>query len=232
VERVIRDRQILLVPLGKGTVGVETAQLLGTLLLSTIWQAILSRTRVPASERHPVFVYLDEAQDVLRLPVDAADMLAQARGLGAAFTVAHQHLGQITDREVKAALLGTVRSTLVFQCGWDDANIFARSFGPHLTADDLQGLAVFEFALRPFVGGQTLTPVTGTTLPLGPAVRDGQNIAAISRERDGARRDAVEAALRARLGLDKQDTDKSGKPGSGTPTIGRRRKTPGQGGAP
>ena len=171
--QIIHERKVLLVPLGKGTVGMETAALLGTLVLSNVWHAILSRTRLPIAARLPVMVYVDEAQDVLRLPVDVADMLAQARGLGAGFTLAHQYLGQITDKQVKAALLGTVRSTIAFQCGWEDAAVLAHSYAPHLTADDLRGLAAYEIALRPCVDGQTMTPVTGTTLALPPVVLDG-----------------------------------------------------------
>jgi hypothetical protein len=107
LDQVLAERQVLLVPLSAGTLGAETAGLLGTLLLAALWQAILGRVRLPGNERHPVFVYIDEAQSVLKLPVDLADMLAQARGLGAAFTLAHQHLGQIDDRAVRSALLGT-----------------------------------------------------------------------------------------------------------------------------
>jgi type IV secretory pathway TraG/TraD family ATPase VirD4 len=106
---------VLLVPLSSGTLGAETAGLLGTLLLATLWQAVLGRVALHPSERHPVFVHIDEAQAVLKLPVDLADMLAQARGMGVSFTLAHQHLGQIEDRMVRSALLGTVRSQIVFQ---------------------------------------------------------------------------------------------------------------------
>jgi hypothetical protein len=224
IERLIRERRVLLVPLGKGTVGVETAALLGTLLLSSVWHAILSRTRMPPAARRPVMVYIDETQDVLRLPVDVADMLAQARGLGAGFTLAHQHLGQITDKQVRAALLGTVRSTIAFQCGWEDASVLAHSFAPHLSADDLRGLAAHEIAMRPCVNGQTATPVTGTTLALPPAIRDGRLVAQHSRERHGVPRPSVEAGLRARLAVASPAARDGRHPGTGGPTIGRRRK--------
>lgn len=79
---VFRERKTLLVSLAKGAVGVETAQLLGALLVASLWQATLARVATLASQRRPVFMYLDEFQDVLKLPLDIADMLAQARGLG------------------------------------------------------------------------------------------------------------------------------------------------------
>jgi Type IV secretion-system coupling protein DNA-binding domain len=226
LSRVLHERKVLLVPLSKGTLGAETAGLLGTLLLAALWQAILSRIRLPAGMRHPVFIYLDEAQDVLRLPVDLADMLAQARGLGAGFTLAHQHLGQVDNKQVKAALLGTVRSQLVFQSLRADAAELAKSYEPRLSADDLMGLAAYEFALRPAVDGQTLTPVTGTTLPLAEPVRDGLTLARASRQRFGVERPDVEAALKARSHAPGRQ---AGSP-RGTPFGRRRRATGGNGG--
>ena len=224
LERLINQAGVLLAPLGKSTVGQETAALLGALLLSTVWQAILARAQVPAAARRPLLVYVDEAQDVLRLPVDVADMLAQARGFGAGFALAHQHLGQIADKQVRAALLGTVRSTVAFQLGWEDAATLARSFDPHLTADDLRGLGGYEFALRPTVDGHTIAPVTGVALPLPPASRDGRALADASRRRYGLARHEVEAALRGRLTMPGGHRTAGSQTSSHTP-FGRRRRS-------
>jgi len=238
LNRVLRERRVLLVPLSSGTLGAETAGLLGTLLLATLWQAVLGRVVLAASERHPVFVHIDEAQSVLKLPVDLADMLAQARGLGVGFTLAHQHLGQIDDKQVRSALLGTVRSQIVFQAMREDAATLAPSYAPRLTADDLMGLARYEFAMRPLVDGQTLAPLTGTTLPLPPSIRDGSALAETSRQRLGKPRADIEAALKIR-GRAPEDSaqdkpkaaakDKDGKPSKGQ-TFGRRRKSADSGG--
>lgn len=231
INQVLAQRKILLVPLGKGTVGVETASLLGTLLLSTVWHGLLGRSRQPASQRAPVAVFIDEAQDVLRLPVDLADMLAQARSLGGAFTLAHQHLGQITDKQIKAALLGTVRSSVVFQCAFDDAATMAKAYAPHLTADDLQGLAAYEVALRLCHNGRTGVPTTGHTRPLGEATADPVRLARLSQERYGVARPRVDEAIERRLevpastaGSRSARSSRSGNspsPGQ-SPALGRR----------
>jgi hypothetical protein len=237
--RILAEKRVLLVPLSSGTLGAETAGLLGTLLLAALWQAVLGRVTLYPSERHPVFVFIDEAQSVLKLPVDLADMLAQARGMGVSFTLAHQHLGQIDDRAVKSALLGTVRSQIVFQVMREDAAALAPSYAPRLTADDLMGTARWEFAMRPLVDGQTLAPLTGTTLPLPSAVRDGTALAEASRERYGRPRAGVEAALQARGQAPEDDaepktrkrpTSKNGRTGSESEPakrqpFGRRRKS-------
>jgi hypothetical protein len=197
VADVFRKRRILLVPLSKGTVGTDTAQLLGALLVASLWQATLSRAAIPAEHRRPAFIYLDEFQDVLRLPLDVADMLAQARGLGVGVVLAHQYLGQLTA-DVKTAVLGTVRSQVAFQLDYDDAKTLEKRFVP-LTSDDLMGLDAYEVALRLSIGGRTLSPVTGATVALPLSLNDGQAVARASQARYGSPRAEVEAALRTRV---------------------------------
>jgi Type IV secretion-system coupling protein DNA-binding domain len=194
---VFWGRKTLLVSLAKGAVGTETAQLLGALLVASLWQTTLARVAVPAAKRRPVFMYLDEFQDVLKLPLELADMLAQARGLGVGLVLAHQHLGQLPDA-VKTAVLGTARTQITFQLDHDDARALERRLAP-LTAADLMGLEAYEIAMRPSVGGATLVPVTGRTSPLPEPVRDGAALAEQSRRHYGAARADVETALDARL---------------------------------
>jgi hypothetical protein len=191
-----RKRRIVLVPLSKGTLGTETTQLVGSLLVAGIWQATLARVRVPQERRRPTWLYADEFQDVVRLPIDLADMLAQARGLGLGLVLAHQHLGQLPEA-VKTAILSTARTQVLFQLDYDDARTMEQRFAP-LTAHDLMGLGHYEIALRPCLDGRTAGVVTATTLPPVGAVTDGAALAGSSRERYGVDRAEVEAALLSR----------------------------------
>jgi len=197
LDDVFTRRRIVLVSLAKGKLGSDTAALLGSLIIAGFWQATLGRIDVPADRRHPVMVYLDEFQDVYRLPLDLADMLAQARGLGVGLTLSHQYLGQLSN-QMKTAVLGTTRTQVVFQLQPDDARAVSPLFTP-LMGDDLVGLAAYEVAIRPSVDGTTLGPVTGRTLPLGSPTTDGAALARASRARFGTPRAAVEDALRQRL---------------------------------
>lgn len=143
------------------------------------------------------WMYLDEFQQVVRLPIDLADMLAQARGFGLGLTLAHQYLGQLSP-EIKAAVLGTTRSQVIFQVEEDDATELAPRFTP-LTRDDLTNLGPHEIALRPCVNGVTLPPVTGTTYPLPPPTTDPGKLVRRSLHRYGLPRAQIDHQINARV---------------------------------
>ena len=193
---VFTRRRIILVPLKKGLLGAETAALIGSLLVAGVWQATLTRAGIPEEQRHPVWMYLDEFQDIVRLPIDMADMLAQARALKLGLTLAHQFLSQV-NLQVRAAILGTTQSQLVFQLQHEDAKILAPRFTP-LTVGDLTTLGPFDIALRPCIAGATTGAVTGHTHPLPPPTRDPAELARASSTRYGQPRHTIEAELTAR----------------------------------
>jgi hypothetical protein len=125
LRQVFTERKVLLVSLAKGLLGQETAALLGSLVVAQMWQATLAQASVAPAKRQAVQLYIDEVQDYLRLPTDLADALAQARGLGVGFTLAHQFLGQLSPA-MRAAVLANARSRVCFQLGLDDATVMAR----------------------------------------------------------------------------------------------------------
>jgi hypothetical protein len=196
---IFTDRRVLLVNLAKGSLGSETSALLGSLLVSKLWMATLARIAVPGEQRRPVFAYLDEMQDIVRLPLSMSEILSQARGLGLGVTLATQFAAQLPE-SLRAAVLGTVGSLTTFAVDHDDARLLAKRFAP-LTVEDLQGLGRYEIALRPTVNGQRLAPVTGSTMPLTPVTRDGAELANASRQRYGTPRAEVERALRQRTAV-------------------------------
>ena len=199
--RAIADRKIVVMPLSRGLVGSETAALLSSLMLASLWQALLRRVRVAQAERHPFWLYVDEAAEVVRLPIDLADMLAEARGIGSGITLATQYLAQLPTA-VRDALLATVRSQVAFQLESADARLLARTFAPTLDEHDLRNLPPHEVAMRLAVDGRTSRPMTGLTRPLPPVrgsgMEAGAELPAASREQYGVARAEVEAAVRER----------------------------------
>jgi hypothetical protein len=70
-------KQILIVNLSRGLLGQDNSTLLGSLILTGIEQAAMSRAALPEAERKDHFVYLDEFQN-LTTPSTAA-MLSESR---------------------------------------------------------------------------------------------------------------------------------------------------------
>jgi hypothetical protein len=194
---VLANGKILLVSLASGLIGSEAAALLGALVVAELWHATTARAALPPNERRPVMAFLDEFQHFLHLPTDVPTVLAEARGLGLGVTLAHQFIGQLHN-EARDAVLGTVRSRVVFQMPAADARPLARELGGILTADDLQGLGAFEVVVQAFAGGYTQPPATGVTRPAPPGDDAAEELLAASRADYGVDRQSVETALRTR----------------------------------
>ena len=135
-------RRVVLVPLNKGSIGSESAKLLGSLIVGLTWTLALSRAKLPPERRHIVSLYIDELQDYLRLPTDLSDALAQARGLGVGITMAHQYRAQLSP-ELRAGIDANARNKIVFGLNSSDAKEMA-SMAPELTALDFMNLPRYE----------------------------------------------------------------------------------------
>lgn len=212
LSEVFTKRRILLVPLRSGIIGREAARLLGTMLVAQLWHTVQARTAVPTAKRHPVMIFIDEVQDYLRLPTDLGDALAQARGLGVAFTLAHQFLGQLSP-DLRAGVLSNARSRICFQLSHDDAVTLAKGH-PELGAEDFIALGRYEVYASLFADGRVTPYALGTTRAASPETTDPQAVRLASRDRYGRPLNDIEAGFTELL---KAPTDE--------PVPGRRRRS-------
>jgi hypothetical protein len=162
-------------------VGIETARLVGTLLLNAVWSAVKSGACDP---EQPTMLCLDEFQDFVHLPVDPESMLVQARSFGLSMVLAHQHLDQLPD-SLRSAVLANARSKVVFQATYDDARVFAREFGRSVTDEDFMNLGKYEVLCRFATDEGVSAPVRGETLPPGEGTGLVDEVRRRSRERYG-----------------------------------------------
>jgi hypothetical protein len=194
IEELLTKRKIVLVALRRGVIGPEAAALIGSLFVAELWQAVLARTTIAPERRHTVAVYADEFQDYVHLPTDMADALAQARGLGVALTLAHQHLAQLPN-QLRAAVLANARSRVCFQLAGDDAQTMARLSGGRLEVQDFQRLPRFEAYAQLVAGGEVTDFASLRTLPLAAASADADVVRDASRQRYGRPVEEVEAEI-------------------------------------
>jgi hypothetical protein len=199
IPRLLAEQRILLVYLPKGLIGAETAQLLGCLILTAIWQAAAQRAQLPPAQRHPFGLYVDEVQDFAAAPIPWDEMFAQGRKYGLSLTVAHQNLDQL-PRELREVILANARSKAVFALSSSDARVMERLFSPALSAADLQALDAHTIAAQVALdNGSTARPVTLLTPPPPESIGSAEPVRQVSREHYARPRAEVEAALRQRL---------------------------------
>ncbi|MBF6446618.1 type IV secretory system conjugative DNA transfer family protein [Nocardia elegans] len=208
IRQVLRQNKVLLVPLQKGVIGPEAAQLLGAIILAELWQAIRERAGTPEDTRTPVMVYIDEVQDYLRLPTDLGDALATARSLRASFHLAHQYQKQLPPAMLDA-FRNNARSRIAFQLQAGDAKDMAT--GQSVLAPEDFGALPAHHVYVNLMRDNTVQPwASGVTLPPPPETSDPNEIRRISRERYGQPLDEIEAGF-AEL-LDQVNGEADGAP--------------------
>jgi hypothetical protein len=189
-------RRIVLVNLNRGLLGGPVSNLLGALVLSQAWAALQRRSAIPRERRHVVGLYVDEFQSYVDVTggLDFGDLLAQARGLGGAVTIAHQNFSQISNT-LRAAVVANARSRISFHPSADDAKPLAAAFGSRLTADDLLRLGAYEAVAQVHLHGQPTQPFAVRTLPLEPWTSNPDDLRQRSARRYGMDGAAVDQAL-------------------------------------
>jgi len=181
----VLDGGLLLARLPKGTLGEDSARLLGSFVVAKVWQTVTARARAGQYARVDAALYLDEAQNFFTLPGSIADMLAEARGYRLSVVAAHQHLSQL-PRELRDAVSANARNKLIFNCSPEDARVLERHVAPELGEHDLSHLGAHQVAARLVVDFQEAPAFTLRTEPAPPPVP--------------GRAEAVRAAARERFG--------------------------------
>jgi len=181
---LLTKRRILIVPLNAGLIGSEASKLLGSLLVSALWSLALSRAAIAPERRHTVAIYIDEAQEFLRLGGELPDALARSRSLAFAWTLAHQYRDQFSG-EVRAAIDANARSKIVFALPAADAQAM-QTMASGLDAEDFMALPRFHFYAQLVQGGRPGPWLSGRSHPAPSSVSDAEAIIARSQRNYGA----------------------------------------------
>ncbi len=184
---------VVLVNLNSGALGPETTRLLGSLLLGQLRETVQRQTAVPQSKRRSVSVVVDEWQ-TFTAGMDFGDMLATARGMQTGFTLAHQHLAQLTPA-LRSAVLANTRSRVAFRPAKADAKDLAGVLGGRVTPDDLMRLPAYVAAAQVLVSGATSDPFLVKTPPLPEATESATEARQTVAERFGVDSDELDRQL-------------------------------------
>jgi len=162
LREVLDEGRIFLVNLAKGRIGADGAALLGSLIVSRIGLAGLSRADVPEHLRRHFFLYLDEFHSFTTTFLTT--MLSELRKYGVGLVLAHQYVSQVPT-EVRDAIFGNVGSVVSFRLGPLDSRIMANLLGPEITEFDLMNLPNHDIYVRLMVGGKLSSVFSAETFP-------------------------------------------------------------------
>ncbi len=165
LRKIMDDKKILIINLSKGRMGETNANLIGSMLITKIYLAAMSRadsTESVLSKLPPFYLYVDEFQNFAN--ESFADILSEARKYKLCLTVAHQYIEQMSD-EVRAAVFGNVGTMITFRVGAYDAEVLEKEFAPQFTAEDLVNLGRFQIYLKLMIDEVSSSPFSATTLP-------------------------------------------------------------------
>ncbi len=192
--KVMDERKILLVKLSQGAIGEENSHLLGTLIVSKLYQTALSRQD---SQSRPFFsCYLDEFHYFITPSMES--VLSGVRKYNLGLVLAHQEFRQLQGRnaEVASSVLSNCYTRICFRLGDTDAEKFASGFS-FFDASSLQNLSVGEAVGRIERAEYDFNLQVSRPVKVERVVAEGRKATVIneSRRQYAATKAEVEAAL-------------------------------------
>jgi hypothetical protein len=178
LREMMDTQKIIIINLSKGLMGNENAQLLGSLLVTKIYLAAMSRADAGPHEIKllPDFsLFVDEFQSFAN--ESFADILSEARKYKLNLHIAHQYVAQMPE-EVRDAVFGNVGTMVTFRVGSADAELFEKEFAPTFMQQDIVNLGQYQMYLRLMIDGVGSKPFSAQGLPPLPVSQEN-NIAAV-----------------------------------------------------
>lgn len=198
IREIMDNGKILVVNLSRGMVGEDNAAILGSLMVTKIQLAAMSRANVALDARKPFYLYVDEFQN---FATDSfAVILSEARKYGLNLTVANQYVSQM-DPVVRDAVFGNVGSMISFRVGADDATFLSKYFAPQFEPNDIMTLHNRTFVATMTIKGEKSIPFSGLTLNQPPRPTSYvEDIINSSRSKYTLKREAVEKLINDNMG--------------------------------
>ncbi len=122
-KELLDNGKILLVRLSRGQGFEQAAHFLSALIITRIQQEAMSRGEMPAAQRRPFYLYVDEFQTYTVTSFET--ILAESAKYRLSVTMANQTF-QTLPASLKGAILGNVGTVVAFRVGSEDAAVIQR----------------------------------------------------------------------------------------------------------
>jgi Type IV secretion-system coupling protein DNA-binding domain len=214
LREMMDNKKIIIVNLSKGRMGESNAQLLGSLLVTKIYLAAMSRADQGPHEIDllPDFsLFVDEFQSFAN--ESFADILSEARKYKLNLHIAHQYVEQMPE-EVRAAVFGNVGTLVAFRVGSADAELFEKEFAPTFMQQDIVNLGFAQVYMRLMIDGIGSKPFSARTLPPLALPEDNSTVEVIAASRRQFSRSRVEVEEQVKaltnMGRPDENTNRNG----------------------
>ena len=165
-EKLMNEHKIILINLSKSKIGEDNSSFLGSILLTKIKQAGMSRAKNDSKNNNDFYLYIDEFHNIITDTFES--FLSESRKYGVNLIISHQYIGQISSK-VQQAVLGNIGSIVAFRVGGDDAVKLKPEFAPIFDVKDMINLGVGEFYIKMTIDGESYDPFSAETLRVLPA---------------------------------------------------------------
>ncbi len=163
IRKAMDEGKIILVNLSKWRIGDDNANMIGSFLVTKIQIDAMSRANIPAKDRVPFYLYIDEFQNFATDSFES--ILSEARKYGLSLIVANQYISQIQEN-VRNAIFGNVGSIISFQLGFEDAQIMSKQFKEIVSTEDILSISKFKAYLKLMIDGVVSDVFTMSTFPI------------------------------------------------------------------
>lgn len=165
MRKFMDEGKVVLMKLSKGILGEENSELIGSMIITKVYQAGMQRAAIDEDLRRPFYLYVDEFQN---FATDTfGNILSEARKYKLSITVGHQYIEQL-NAKVKSTVFGNVGTIISFRVGPTDAAALQSEFAPIFNARDIVNLAVQEIYLKMSINGDIKDAFSARTLRVPP----------------------------------------------------------------
>ena len=163
LREIMDSGKILIMNLSRGLVGEDNAAVLGSMMVTKIQLATMSRADMPEDDRKPFYLYVDEFQN---FATDSfAVILSEARKYKLCLVVANQYIAQM-EETVRGAVFGNVGSIISFRVSPDDASFLQKYFEPQFLAPDIIQMQNQNFITSMIIDGEKMPAFSASSLKM------------------------------------------------------------------